>query len=135
MKLTLEIRARPGKLLELEQTLQDLLPTIREGNTGHDCRLYRDLEQGEVLVLTAGWPTQAGLERHLRSESGSALLGAIDLLGETASVALDRGPATTGVESLRRMRQTARREQPERSLPLAGPPNTTKSNFKKGVKR
>jgi len=102
--LTIEIRAKPGKFQELYQTLQALLPTIRREGECEDCRIYRDVEDGEIFFLSADWKDRRNLENYMRSNSGSALLGALDLLGETVSVKINNH-APSGIEALKRMRR------------------------------
>lgn len=48
---------------------------------------------------------QANLESYLRSESGGALLGVIDLLSEAAEVTIDNEKLLNGIETLKRMRR------------------------------
>lgn len=105
MKLTIELRAKPEKTQELYQTLQALLSSIR-GETGcRDCRVWRDVEDGNVFFLAIDWETRASLERAVRSDSGGAFLGAVDLLAETARVRLGEDSPWEGIESLKRMRK------------------------------
>jgi quinol monooxygenase YgiN len=105
MELTIEMRARPGKLQELYQTLHAILPTIRNEKRCRDCRVARDVEDGEVFVLSAHWETQAGLESYMRSGTGIALLGAIDLLSERAAVKTGHDAPWQGIDVLKRMRR------------------------------
>jgi len=86
MELTIEMRAKPGKFQELYQSLQALLPTIRKAKGSSDCRIWRDVEDGEIFFLSVQWQSRATLEHYVRSSSGAALLGALDLLSETAKV-------------------------------------------------
>lgn len=108
MKLTIEIRAKQDKFQELYQTLQALLPMIRDEKGCLDCRTYRDVEDEEVLFLSVQWKSLANLEHYMQSESGSALLGAIDLLGETARVGFDRDSPRGGIDTLKRLRKKTR---------------------------
>lgn len=105
LKLTIEIRARNGKFQELYQTLQDLLPKIREEKGCLNCRIYRDVEDGEVLFLSVQWKSQTSLEHYMQSESASALLGAIDFLSEYEKVAFDQDSPLKGINSLKQMRR------------------------------
>ena len=57
-----------------------------------DGPFFSDMEDEEILFLWMQWEDTATLERYIRSGSGSAILGAIDLLGETVrSVSFRRG--------------------------------------------
>jgi len=105
MKLTIEIRAKPEKTQELYQTLQALLPSIRGEKGCRDCRVWRDVENGEIFFLTIEWDVRARLDAFMISESGGALLGAIDLLSETARARLGNNESWEGTDNLKRMRK------------------------------
>ncbi len=105
MELTIEIRPRPGKFQELYQTLQALLPSIRNEKRCRDCRISQD---GEVFLLSSDWETPAGVESYLRSTGGIALLGAIDVLSERAAVKTGRDAPWEGINVLKRMRRRKR---------------------------
>jgi len=105
MELTIEFKARPGKFQELYQTLLGLLPTIRKEKGCRECRIYRDVEEGEVFFLSGQWEAQSNLEHYLRSTNGLALLGAIDLLSEKAGVRTGPDGPWEGIELLKKMRK------------------------------
>lgn len=107
MKLTIELRAKPDKTQELYQTLQALLPTIRREKGCRDCRVYRDVEDGEVYSLTVDWETRASLEQYMHSGNGGALLGAVELLSEAARVRFGQDAPWEGIDVLKRMRKKA----------------------------
>jgi len=104
MELTIEFRARPGKFQEFYQTLLGVLPTIRKEKGCRECRIYRDVEDGEVFFLSGHWEAQANLEHYLRSTNGLALLGAIDLLSEGVAVKIGHEAPREGIDVLKRMR-------------------------------
>ncbi len=105
LKLTIEIRAKPGKLQELYQTLQALLPTIRKEKGCRDCQVYRDVEEGDTFCLAVQWEGRTSLEQYVRSPSGSVLLGAVDLLSEKARVKCGQDEPWTGIDTLKRLRK------------------------------
>ena len=105
MNLTVETKPKPGKFQELYQTLQALLPTIRKEKGCLDCRISRDVEDGEVFFLSVHWEAQSNLEHYIRSTSGSALLGAVDLLSHTARVRTSHDVPWKGIDALKRMRR------------------------------
>ena len=105
MELAIEIRAKPGKFQELDQTLQALLPTILKEKGCRECRIYRDVEDGEIFFLSVHWKAQANLEHYIRSTDGMALLGAIDVLSERATVKMGRDARWAGHETLKKMRK------------------------------
>ncbi|MCX5914165.1 MAG: antibiotic biosynthesis monooxygenase [Deltaproteobacteria bacterium] len=104
MELTIEFKARPGKFQELDQTLQALLPTIRNEKGCRGCRIYRDVEDGEIFFLSGHWEAQADLEHYIRSTNGMALLGAIDLLTERAAVKTGHDKPWEGIDVLKRIK-------------------------------
>lgn len=101
MELTIEIRSRPGKFQELYQTLQALLPTIRNEKGCRECQILLD---GEVFFLSSDWETQASVKSYMRSTDGIALLGAIEVLSERAAVKAGRDASWDGIDVLKRMR-------------------------------
>ena len=105
MELTIEIRAKLGKFQELYQALQALLPTIRKEKGCRDCRIYRDVEDGEVFCLSVHWEAPASLKHYMRSSSGIALLGALDLLSERVRVKIGHDAPWEGIDILKRMRK------------------------------
>lgn len=107
MKLTVEMRARSEKTQELYQTLQAILPSIRREKGCRDCRVWRDVEDEEIFFLAIDWETRASFEQAVRSGSGGALLGAVDLLVETARVRLGEDSPWEGIDSLKRLRKKA----------------------------
>ncbi len=103
MKLTIEVRAKPGKASELYQTLQALLPTMRRQGC-LDCGVSQNAEEGEAFILTGDWDSMSSFECYMQSGSGSALLGAIDLLSERSRIRIGDEP-WGGIEVLKRMRK------------------------------
>ncbi len=104
MELTIEIKAKPRKIRELDQTLQALLPTIRNEKGCRDCRIYRDAEDTETFFLSVDLEAQASLGHYMRSANGMALLGAIELLSERAGVKIGENARWEGIDSLKRIR-------------------------------
>jgi quinol monooxygenase YgiN len=86
MNVTIEVKAQSGKLQELYQTLQALLPTMREEKGCRDCRVSRDVESGEVFLFFSDWDLKSSFEGYMHSDNGRVLLGAIKLLGESARI-------------------------------------------------
>jgi len=106
MDLTIEIRANPDKFQELYQSLQTLLPTMRKRDGCQESRLYRDVDDGEIFFLSMNWEDSSKFESYLKSVSGSALLGAVDLLSESVRVKMGaNSPWGGGIEILKRFRK------------------------------
>lgn len=105
MKLTIEIRANQDKFQELFQTLQAFLPVMREQDGCRACRICLDAEDSDILCLVTHWETRKNFENYVRSENGSALLGAVDLLGSTVRVGFDRDSPWEDINILRKLRR------------------------------
>jgi len=105
MEVTIEFKARSGRFQELYQTLLGLLPTIRREKGCRACRIYRDVEDGEVFFLSGRWEAQTSLKHYLQSTNGLALLGAIDLLSERTAVKIGHDAPWEGIDVLKRMRE------------------------------
>ncbi|MGZ6220431.1 MAG: putative quinol monooxygenase [Syntrophales bacterium] len=103
--VTIEVKSQPEKIQELYQTLQALLPTMRKDKGCLNCRISRDVEDGGVFFLISEWDEKGSFEDYTRSGSGSALLGAIDLLGESAKVRIGSNSVWEKIEALKRMRR------------------------------
>lgn len=105
MTLTIEVRPRPGKGNELYQTLQALLSTMRRTKGCLNCLENPSVNDENVHVLSCDWDSLASLEEYTRTGSGSALIGAIDLLGEEARIRVGGGAKWGGLETLKKIRQ------------------------------
>jgi quinol monooxygenase YgiN len=107
MNITIEIRAKPEKYQELYQTIQALLPSLRTEDGCRESRIYRDVEDGEVFFLTIHWDDAAKFKNYMRSISGSALLGAVDLLSNAVKVRMGDDSPWDSIEVLKRIRKGA----------------------------
>jgi quinol monooxygenase YgiN len=105
MTLTIEVRAKPGKINELYQTLMAFLPTMRKEKGCRNCRVSPDAESEEVFCLSSDWDTLSSFEGYIQSDVGSALLGAIGLLARSARIQTGSDGQWEGIEVLRRMRK------------------------------
>ncbi len=105
MELAIEIKAKPENFHELDQTLQALLPTIRNEKGCRDCRIYRSVEDGEIFLLTVQWKSHENLGNYMRSSNGMALLGAIDILSGKAAVKTYEDARWQGIQMLKRIRR------------------------------
>jgi quinol monooxygenase YgiN len=104
MILTIEIRAREEKFQEIYQMLSALVPAIRKEKGCIECRIYRDVEDGNVFFISIRWRQRADLANYMGTNSGSALIGAIELLSEAARVMFDENSPWESIDTLKRLR-------------------------------
>jgi len=107
MELTVELRAKADKALELHQALQALVPAIREEKGCLECRVCRDVEDEDAFCLILRWDELSNLERVMHSGSGGIFLGIVELLTETARIRFGRDGFWEGIDALRRIRKKA----------------------------
>jgi hypothetical protein len=62
-----------------------------------NCHLYQDVENENALNLVVEWKAKRVLEKYIRSESFSILLGALNLLSESSEILLAKGTQPAGI--------------------------------------
>jgi len=67
-------------------------------------RLSQDIDNENIIYLEETWEHRSYLDAHFCSDVFSALIGAIQLLGETHELCINDGTQTEGMEAV----QTAR---------------------------
>ena len=95
MTLTIEVRVKPGKANELYQT--------RKAKGCLNCHANQGVRDADVHVLSCDWDSRENFEEYIRSGSGSALIGAIELLGDEARIRIGSGAKWEGIEALKRI--------------------------------
>ncbi len=128
MKLTIEMKAGPEKARELEQTLHALLPAVRRAKGCRGCRVCRDVEDADLFFFEVSWDARASLEQFVNSHDGGALLGAVDLLSESAKAKVGND-VWDGMKALKKIRSEKNAGRKTGSLP--GPPASEKLKAKK----
>ena len=110
-EIMIEVRAKAGKFNELYQTLQGLIPLIRKEKECKECRIYRDVDDGEIFNCLIHWESLSNFKHYMRSNTAVALLGAMDLLTENVRVRINKDEPWEGIEILKRMkRQSAHKD-------------------------
>ncbi len=74
------LRVRPGKREELLQTLQSMQNNLEEEADLAKYSLYQDMNDSSVFYLIEEWATQDSMERYIRSERFSVLMGVLKVL-------------------------------------------------------
>jgi quinol monooxygenase YgiN len=103
MTLTIEVRAKPERVNELYQTLQAIIPTMRQEKGCLNSRISQDMEDGENYVLSSDWDAEASFGSYIKSNSGIALLGALNMLAQSTRIQVGSGAKWEGAEALKRI--------------------------------
>ena len=83
---TIRIQTNPENRKELMQTLQSLSDPIK-GETGcKSCRVYREVGNGEAVILIQEWESRNHWDNHIRSDDFAVMMGAMSLLQEPETV-------------------------------------------------
>jgi hypothetical protein len=61
------------------------------------------MEDGEVYVLSSDWDTESSFGSYVKSVSGIALLGAINMLGQSTRIQVGSGAKWEGAEALKKI--------------------------------
>jgi quinol monooxygenase YgiN len=95
----------PKKRKELHQTIRALVDSIRKEEGCQICRLYQDTENKNTFSLIEEWENKENLDKHLRSECFSVLLGAMNLLSKQPEIKFNTVSDTAGIEVLKEVRE------------------------------
>jgi len=105
MELTIEVKAKKTSFQELYQTLLALVPVIRKKKGLQKISINRDPKDDDVFLVFFEWEDQESLEHYLRSNDGSALLGAIEVLSEKTKVRIGNNETMDGILPLQNLRE------------------------------
>ena len=100
IKLNIDVKTHLQKNNEFLQALDQLLVDLRkeEGNLKYGYQQSKD--DSTKIQLWAEWQTWENLEKHLRGEYFTILLGAIRVLCEEPLVKIDNVSETSGIDSV-----------------------------------
>jgi len=74
------LRVRSGKYEEFLQTMSSIQTDLKAETELKKSSLYRDVNDSSVFYLTEEWATQSAMERYLRSDRFSVLMGVLKVL-------------------------------------------------------
>ena len=94
----------PEKQKEVMQTLLSMIETAgkEKGCLSYD--VFCDMEDNHVLSLIQEWETREDLDRHIRSERFSVLLGTKSLLAKPSEINIYTVSHSEGVELVNALR-------------------------------
>jgi len=95
----------PEKQKEVLQTLLSMIepPGQKNGNLSY-C-IFCDIEDKNVFNLISEWETRQDLDRHMRSDRFSVLLGTKSLLGEPLQFQIFTVSDAEGIEAVNSVRK------------------------------
>ena len=88
------LTAREGKLIELEQTLIEIKEKIATENGCIRCRVCQNTEKIEEFIILQEWENERLAHDHLDSENFSVIVGAASVLAHKFSVSVSREKAS-----------------------------------------
>jgi len=92
------LRVRPEKREELLQTLQSIQKNLKAEEDLSKSSLYRDMNDSSVFYLIQEWATQDSMERYIRSEQFSVLMGMIKVLCVESEIKYQLSTAKLGAK-------------------------------------
>lgn len=95
--LTISVTAQSNKRNELLSALRLFTDKTDLEKGCQACRIYQDVDNGNLINLEETWVSRSELDAHFRSDIFSALLGAVKLLGETHEIRINTGSQTEGM--------------------------------------
>ena len=80
------LRVRPEKRDEVLHALRSMQNSLKEEADLSKFSLYQDMNDSQVFHLNEEWATQDSMERYIRSERFSVLMGALKVLCSEAEI-------------------------------------------------
>ena len=94
----------PEKQKEVMQTLLSMIETVAKENGCLSCEGFCDIDGKTVFSLIEEWETRNDLERHIRSERFSVLLGTKSLLAKPLEMKIYSVSHSEGAEVINAFR-------------------------------
>ena len=101
---TLRLLPSPGRRLEVLEILRSIQGPVRSEPGCAAFHIYEEQGPEPAVVLVEQWESEAALEKHIRSDTYRAILGAVELSGSPPEVRFDRVSGSEGMELIRRAR-------------------------------
>jgi quinol monooxygenase YgiN len=94
----------PEKQKELVQTILSMIGPMEKEAGCLSCALFCNVEDKNLLDLFEEWQTRKDLDRHLRSEMFSVLLGTKSLLCDPSQIQIHTVSHSEGMETVKAAR-------------------------------
>ena len=98
------MKALMEKRTEMMQTLLSMIELAAKENGCLSYDIFCDLEDNHVFNVIEEWQTREDLDRHIRSERFSALLGTKSLLAKPSEINIHTVSHSEGVEVVNALR-------------------------------
>lgn len=101
---TIKIQTTPKNRKELMQTVRSLYDPVECKHGCKSCRVYRDINNDEAVIVIQEWESRSELDNHLRSDEFAVMMGAMSLLEQPETVefqVLDQVEGSRSVEAIR----------------------------------
>ena len=96
--------SRPEKSLELRQTLEALMTLTRKDKGCLSHNVFKDIEDDNILSLVEVWENQDDLNRHLRSDRLTVLMGTTSLMAQPPEIMISEVSVSSGWEAIEAVR-------------------------------
>ena len=102
--LQITIHARDDKQNELLRTCRLITVQTRQESGCKSSRVSQDNDNKNIITLEQQWEQWPSLNNYFRSDHFSALLGAMEWLGQTYEVRINGGNQKEGRDAVKRAR-------------------------------
>jgi len=84
--VTFKLHGKPGKQLEINQSLKDIAAKVKKLDGCMDTKIYQDVDDENIYILIEEWHKQRQLDDHMKSNLFSALIGIKGLLNKEPEI-------------------------------------------------
>ena len=106
--VTIRMDVLPEKTKEFLQTILFIVKSVRAEPGCLSCHFYQDMEEVNKFILVGKWTKQEDMYNHLRSDTFSILLGAMNLLNDSPDIKFYVASCTaSGMEPINMIRRKA----------------------------
>ncbi len=101
---TIRMTVPQEKRQEMLQTVSALTGMARKELGCQSCDVFIDTENTDTFLVMEEWDSQEDFDRHVRTSTFSALLGALTLLNERPDFRINAVAETAGMEKIKALR-------------------------------